>query len=292
MATRLTGFSKLMITLAILAVIFFGVRYLLNNTKVGQDIKNQAATTEQESKDPGTPAAANNDPNTLKIQLVSWGGYAPGLYFNEGAAANTNSRFYKDYGFKVDFKLENDLINAMNAWIAGEYDIIVQTADAFPLYTSAKDINQYAPKAFMQVDWSRGGDAVIVKRNINTANDLKGKRIAVAVPSPAQTLLNSTLEAAGLKYSDVEVIKTTDNLKAAEMFRTKDVDAAVVWSPDDIVATRDVPGSKILVTTKEQSHIIADIFFAKEELLNAKKEMIQGFYEGCRKSKQGSTLPG
>ncbi len=283
MATRLTGFSKLMITLAILAVIFFGVRYLLNNTKVGQDLKNQAATNEQESKDPGSPAATNNDPNTLKIQLVSWGGYAPGLYFNEGAAANTNSRFYKDYGFKVDFKLENDLINAMNAWIAGEYDIIVQTADAFPLYTSAKDINQYAPKAFMQVDWSRGGDAVIVKRNINTANDLKGKRIAVAVPSPAQTLLNSTLEAAGLKYSDVEVIKTTDNLKAAEMFRTKDVDAAVVWSPDDIVATRDVPGSKILVTTKEQSHIIADIFFAKEELLNSKKEMIQGFYEGWMK---------
>ena len=67
------------------------------------------------------------------------------------------------------------------------------------------------------------------------------------------------------------------------MFRTKDVDAAVVWSPDDIVATRDVPGSKILVTTKEQSHIIADIFFAKEELLNAKKEMIQGFYEGWMK---------
>ena len=104
------------------------------------------------------------------------------------------------------------------------------------------------------------------------------------MPSPAQTLLNSTLEAAGLKYSDVEVIKTTDNLKAAEMFRSKDVDAAVVWSPDDVVATRDVPGSKILVTTREQSHIIADIFFLqKEELLSSKKEMIQGFYEGWMK---------
>ena len=284
MATRLTGFSKLVITLAILAVIFFGVRYLLNNTKMGQDLKQQAEVN-KEKTDNATPGntSANRDPNTLKIQLVSWGGYAPGLYFNEGAAANTNSRFYKDYGFKVDFKLENDLLNAMNAWIAGEYDIIVQTADAFPLYTSAKDINQYSPKAFMQVDWSRGGDAVIVKRNITTVNDLKGKRIAVAVPSPAQTLLNSTLEAAGLKYSDVEVIKTTDNLKAAEMFRSKDVDAAVVWSPDDVVATRDVPGSKILVTTREQSHIIADIFFAKEELLSSKKEMIQGFYEGWMK---------
>ncbi|MBL0294949.1 MAG: hypothetical protein IPQ04_12015 [Saprospiraceae bacterium] len=34
------------------------------------------------------------------------------------------------------------------------------------------------------------------------------------------------------------VVKTTDNLKAAELFRTKDIDAAVVWSPDDIKATR------------------------------------------------------
>ena len=93
MATRLTGFSKLVITLAILAVIFFGVRYLLNNTKMGQDLKQQAEVN-KEKTDNATPGntSANRDPNTLKIQLVSWGGYAPGLYFNEGAAANTNSR--------------------------------------------------------------------------------------------------------------------------------------------------------------------------------------------------------
>jgi NitT/TauT family transport system substrate-binding protein len=286
MATRLTGFSKFVITLLILAVIFFGGRYLINNTEFGKNLKQEAdkAKAEQTSDTKSdSNNAANRDPNTLRVQLVTWGGYAPGLYFNEGAAANANSRFFKDYGFKVDFKLENDLIVAMNAWIAGEYDIIVQTADAFPLYTSAADINVLAPKAFMQVDWSRGGDAVIVKRNILTANDLKGKKVAVAVPSPAQTLLNSTLEAAGLKYSDVEIIKTADNLKAAELFRSKDVDAAVVWSPDDILATRDVPGSKILVSTKEQSHIISDIFFAKESVLNEKKEMIQGFYEGWMK---------
>ncbi|MBK8699864.1 MAG: OmpA family protein [Saprospiraceae bacterium] len=285
MATRLTGFSKLIITLLILTAIFFGVKYFLDNTDTGKKIKQESQKTAQDKSENGSTSSdgANRDPNTLRVQLVTWGGYAPGLYFNEGAAANSNSRYFKDYGFKVDFKLENDLLNAMNAWIAGEYDVLVQTADAFPLYTAPKDVNQYGPKAFMQVDWSRGGDAVIVKRNINTANDLKGKKIAVAVPSPAQTLLNSTLEAAGLKYSDVEVIKTSDNLKAAEMFRTKDVDAAVVWSPDDVIATRDVPVSKILVTTREQSHIIADIFFAKEELLNSKKEMIQGFYEGWMK---------
>ncbi|MEY3420358.1 MAG: hypothetical protein RIR48_643 [Bacteroidota bacterium] len=289
MATRLTGFSKLMITLAILAALFFGGRYLLNSTKFGQDIKKQAeqaaanAETGEDGSKTSTSSSGPRDPNTLKVQLVTWGGYAPGLYFNEGPTANEQSRFFKEYGFKVEFKVENDLLNAMNAWMAGEYDVLVQTADAFPLYTAPDDINAFKPQAFMQVDWSRGGDAVIVKRGINTANDLKGKRIAVAVPSPAQTLLNNTLEAAGLKYSDVQIIKTTDNLKAAELFRTNDVDAAVVWSPDDQLATADVPGSKILVTTVQQSHIIADIMFASEKTIKEKRDMIHGFYEGWMK---------
>ncbi len=286
MATRLTGFSKLVITLLILTAIFFGGRYLLNSTKLGQDLKKQAeeASAEKGSTDEkGSTTSGTRDPNTLRVQLVAWGGYAPGLYFNEGPNANEQSRFFKDYGFKVEFKVENDLLNAMNAWMAGEYDVLVQTADAFPLYTAPDDINAFQPKAFMQVDWSRGGDAVIVKRGINTANDLKGKRIAVAVPSPAQTLLNSTLEAAGLKYSDVTVVKTSDNLKAAELFRSQDIDAAVVWSPDDLKATSDVPGSKILLTTVQQSHIIADIMFASQKTIDEKKNMIHGFYEGWMK---------
>ncbi len=288
MATRLTGFSKLVITLLILAALFFGGKYLLNNTQVGQDIKKQAdqvSTTDGSSTGSSSSGSTSGtrDPNTLRVQLVTWGGYGPGLYFNEGANANTNSRFYKDYGFKVEFKVENDLLNAMNAWMAGEYDVLVQTADAFPLYTAPADINSFQPKAFMQVDWSRGGDAIIAKRGINTVNDLKGKRIAVAVPSPAQTLLISSLEAAGLKYSDVKVVKTADNLKAAELFRSGDIDAAVVWSPDDIKATEDVAGSKIILTTIQQSHIIADIMFASQKTIDSKKNMIHGFYEGWMK---------
>ncbi|MBK9254384.1 MAG: OmpA family protein [Saprospiraceae bacterium] len=287
MATRLTGFSKLVITIVILAALFFGGKYLLQNTQIGQDLQKDAEkskASESSEKSKGFFSGSDKkDENTLKVQLVTWGGYGPGLYFNEGATASERSRFFKDYGFKVEFVVENDLLAALNAWMAGEYDVMVQTADAFPLYTAPDEINSFKPKAFMQVDWSRGGDAVIAKRGINTANDLKGKRIAVAVPSPAQTLLNSTLEAAGLKYSDVTVIKTTDNLEAAKLFRSNDIDAAVVWSPDDELAIRDVPGSKIIVTTREQSHIIADIMFASQNTIDSKREMIHGFYEGWMK---------
>lgn len=303
---RLTGFSKLLITLLILALLFFGGKYVLDNTGFGQDLKNKA---EQEQADRDATGDSNSsskntsnskaeekksgglfgksgddsgsrDDNTLKVQLVTWAGYAPGLYFNEGAQANTRSRYFKEYGFKVDFVREDDLINALNGWAADEYDVIVQTADAFSFYTAPEDLAGLKPQAFMQVDWSRGGDALIVKRGINTINDLKGKKIALAVPAPAQTMLITALESAGLSYSDVEIVTTTDNIKAAELFRSPDVDAAVVWSPFDIEATSEVPGSKILLSTVEQSHIIGDIMFAKESVLREKKEMIDGFYEG------------
>ena len=87
MATRLTGFSKLVITLLILTAIFFGGRYLLNSTKLGQDLKKQAeeASADKGSTDEkGSTTSGTRDPNTLRVQLVTWGGYAPGLYFNEG----------------------------------------------------------------------------------------------------------------------------------------------------------------------------------------------------------------
>lgn len=303
-AARLTSFSKFIITVLILAALYFGGSYIYNNTSFGQNLQKtveEAKSEQANSTDNTTKSSNDSSSNTtstgsntipavdsdgnkvLRVQLVSWGGYAPGLYFNEGYSANSRSRFFQDYGFKVDFKLNNDLIGAMDAWIAGEYDVLVQTADAFPLYTAPDEINELGPKAFMQVDWSRGGDAIIVKRGIKTINDLKGARIAVAVPSPAQTLLITSLEAAGLKYSDVKVVKTTDNLKAAELFKSDEVDAAVVWSPDDVFATQDVPGSKILLTTKEQSHIIGDIMFASQDFIDNNKDMINGFYEGWMK---------
>lgn len=293
MARRLTMFSKLLIVFLILAAIGFGGKWVLDNTSFGQNLKARAEQEQAESAsgevsddDSQTASERNNrrgagkDDNTLRVQLVTWPGYAPGLYFNEGSNANTRSRFFKDYGFKVEFSREDDLLTALDAWAADEYDVLVQTADAFSLYTAPEELAPLKPRAFMQVDWSRGGDAIIAKRGINTINDLKGKSVALAVPAPAQTMLITALESAGLSIEDVNVVKTTDNIAAAELFKSADVDAAVVWSPFDVEATSQVPGSKILLTTVEQSHIIGDIMFAKDDVINSKREMINGFYEG------------
>jgi hypothetical protein len=99
-AARLTSFSKFIITALILAVIFFGGKYVLNNTSAGMKFQetleeaqaetnnentkasNESASTKSTSS--STAAAIDKDGNkVLRVQLVSWGGYAPGLYFNK-----------------------------------------------------------------------------------------------------------------------------------------------------------------------------------------------------------------
>ncbi len=284
MARRLTTFSKLLITLVIVGGLVFLGNYLLNQTEWGRSLKSQAEQNSSGGTFGDSSSNRADDDDVLTIQLVTWGGYAPGLYFNNGAEPNEESRFYKDYGLKVRFVKNDDLQSALNAWIADDYDVLVQTADAFPLYTFPDDIQQYKPQVFMQVDWSRGGDVIIAKRGINSINDLKGKRIAVTEPAPSQTLLISALEAAGLKYTDVTIAAAQDPVVASQMFKAPDVDAAVVWSPFDIEAIREVAGSKVLVSTQEQSNIIADIFFAKEEYIRNNRNKINAFYEGWMKA--------
>ncbi len=285
MATRLTTFSKFLITLLILGVIVAAGWYALNKTSVGQKLKEQSNTEADVNTAPPkqNSTQSSGDDDVLDVQLVTWGGYAPGLYFNEGAEPNSHSRYQKEYGLKVRFHKNDDLINAMNAWIAGDYDVLVQTADAFPLYTSPDDIWALKPQVIMQVDWSRGGDVIIAKRGINSINDLKGKRVAVTEPSPSQTLLITALEAAGLSYSDIQVVAAQDPIVAAQTFKAPNVDAAVVWSPFHLEAIREIPGAKVLVSTLEQSHIIADIMFAKEEFIEKNREKINAFYEGWMK---------
>jgi NitT/TauT family transport system substrate-binding protein len=109
MASRLTAFSKFLITLIILAALFFAGRYLLNNTGIGQQLKKQGAEASSDASGTNSRGSATSGSSSLskqavKVGVVTWGGYAGGEYFNEGFKANTDSRYYKEYGFPVEFK--------------------------------------------------------------------------------------------------------------------------------------------------------------------------------------------
>jgi NitT/TauT family transport system substrate-binding protein len=274
MARRLTTFSKFLITLLVVGALFFGIRYLLTNTDIIKDNSGQSSTTKKSDYKP-------SDDETIKIGVVTWGGYAGGQYFNEGFEANANSRFKKEYGFDVEFKILDDFDASRAAFKNDDVNLLWATIDAFP--TEVNMLRDYDPVVVFQADWSRGGDAIVARRGINKVSDLKGKKIAVAELSPSHSFLIWLLGAGGLSANDVQIVKQANAIDAAEVFKSQGVDAAVVWSPDDEACLKAVPGSRVLESTRSASNIIADIFMAKRSWVENNKEKVRQLYEGWMK---------
>lgn len=229
------------------------------------------------------PTHGSDAPVVIRVGVVTWGGYVGGQYFNEGFKAYTKSRFYKEYGIKVEFVIIDDFEASRNAWKAGELDLLWVTADAFPTETQALIDGGYDPRIVFQADWSRGGDAIVVSHGINSVRDLKGKSVAVAPGTPSHSFLLLMLQADELEYTDVNVKPVKSAVDAAALFKNGAVDAAVVWSPDDEDCLRTVTGSKILKNSKEAPFIIADCFFAKNSFIESHQKELTGLVEGWLK---------
>jgi len=219
--------------------------------------------------------------DVIKIGVVTWPGYVGGQYMNNGFVPTTNCRFFKDYGIQVEFKVLDDFLASRKAFENGEVDLLWCTVDALPTEFGSKGtLVSYLPKLIFQADWSRGGDAIVVRTGIETVSDLKGKTIAVAQGTPSHSFLIDLLNTNSLTVNDIKINFTASAIDAANLFKQQAVDAAVVWSPDDADCVTKVSGSKILSSTKTATHIIADGFIAKEDYVLANEDKLRKLYEG------------
>jgi NitT/TauT family transport system substrate-binding protein len=230
------------------------------------------------SKDSAVRDEPSDSSKPLKVGVVTWGGYAGGEYFNEGFEPSENSRYWKDYKLKVQFVVIDDFNTSREAFKAGELDVLWITADSFPTEVAA--LKEYDPKIFFQADWSRGGDAIVARRGIQSVADLKGKKVSVAFGTPSHTFLLWMLEAGDLSYKDIEVIQAPSAIDSAAYFKAGKVDAAVVWSPDDVDCVKSIQGSSILRSTKQATHIIADVFYAKSSFIKSHRSQLKSLMEG------------
>ncbi|GAB1858660.1 hypothetical protein MHTCC0001_35000 [Flavobacteriaceae bacterium MHTCC 0001] len=265
---KLTPFSKLLIVVAILAAAYYLITRFVKTDKF-QDVKEQIGSSAK---------IKEGYKDVINIGVVTWGGYAGGQYFNQGFKPNENSRFLSDYGFNVNFEVLDDFDASRDAFKNGEVDLLWATIDAFP--TEVKGLDQYQPQVVFQADWSRGGDAIVSRRGINTVQDLRGKKIAVAPMTPSHSFLIWLLDASDMTTKDVQIVEVASAIDAADAFKSNSVDAAVVWSPDDADCVSKVAGSKVLESTKNATHIIADVFVAKKEFIEKNKAQLRDLYEG------------
>lgn len=231
--------------------------------------------------------------DAIVIGTNTYAGFLPFMYLNGGLEPNENSFIYQNYGIKLKIVVQDDFQAGRAAFKNGDIDIIYCTADAFPVEMSeGSDMND--ARFFNISNWSRGADAIVVNKNVNTVSDLMGKIVACSEGTASHTLLLNTLETNGFSWADVNTdsnIKSdkvnlkvvSSGLDAAAIFKAGQCDAAVVFSPDDQDIVNSISGSKVLVSTKQASNIICDGLIAKSSYLEQNfddvKKLIAALFE-------------
>ncbi len=218
----------------------------------------------------------------LKFSYNVWSGWLPVIAANHGVKPNTDSIFYKKYGFKVEMVLMDDPNAARDAYAAGRVHTVWGTADMMVLFAPdlARD-SRTAPRILQQIDWSNGGDGIVVRSNIRSVADLRGKTIALAQNSPSEYYLTSLLLSAGMVPKDVKTKYTATAFEAAAAFvADKSVDACVSWSPDIYKIAERVAGTHILSSTADANKLIADVYAVRADFMRDHPDVVEGLVAG------------
>jgi NitT/TauT family transport system substrate-binding protein len=218
----------------------------------------------------------------VQFPINVWIGWLPIVAANHGFSPNPDSIFAKKYGFRVNLKLIDDPVVARDAFAAGDSHVLWGTLDMMVLF--APDLmrdSRSAPRIFQQIDWSSGGDGIVVRGNIHSVADLKGKTIVYAQNSPSQYFINNLLLNGGIQPAQVKHKFTATAFEAAAAFvADKSIDACVSWAPDIYNIPDKVKGTRILTTTAEANKLIADVWAARADFAKDHPDVIKGLVSG------------
>ena len=224
----------------------------------------------------------------LRVGIVTWPGYAGGLVANNGFKPNQDSIYFKQHNLCVELLLMEDVDARAKAFARGGkdgVDIVWSTVDFWANELPGLLKNDVKAKAIMQVDWSRGGDAIVADNGIKRVEDLYQKKISLALFTPSHWLLEYNLQNSKLdEAQQTEIVRGLVGKNASPDARADfvagKVDAAVVWEPDVEEAIQKRPNSHILVSSKEARKLIADLMVAREDFIRDHPDVIKAFVEG------------
>jgi len=235
----------------------------------------------------GTAAYKPLQDNTVRFALNVWAGWAPIVLANNGFKAGKEWTTADGTPFKVDLVLIDNPVQMRDAYAAGEVHIGWATLDMVPLFLESfvdaqgnpRD-SRIMPRIYQQVDFSNGGDGVVVRENIKTVADLRGKKLVLAQNSPSHYFALNILVSGGVQPSEVQTIFTDDAFQAAAAFNAqKDIAGCVSWAPD-IYNLAKARGNRMLVTTQEANHLIADVWFARADFARDNTAILEAITKG------------
>lgn len=243
---------------------FLMLSALLSIGLVGCGSGNAGTAPSQPAEGSNQAAPAGDAAKTpLKVTLPTWTGYGPLFLAKEKG-------FFEKHGVNVELSTIEGLAERKAALAGGQVDGMATALDV--------QVTLAASGVPMQVVWllddSFGGDGIIAKKEIASAADLKGKKVAFEQGSTSHLLLLTALKQAGLTDKDVEMVQMSAG-DAGAAFVAGQVDAAVTWEPWLSKASQADGG--ILVTTKDLPGIIVDTVGFHKDVVEKRPDDVKAF---------------
>src|SRR4051812_47546344 len=205
------------------------------------------------------PAPAARAAEPLKIGYSDWPGYtAWQVAIQKGG--------FKEAGVEVEFVFF-EYGPSLDAFSAGKIDAVTMVCGD----SLVNGANGKPSTAVVIEDYSNGNDMIIGKPGIKGFKDLKGKKVGLEFGLVEHLLLLKGLEAAGMKDTDVEIVKVATN-DTPQTLASGGVDAIGAWYPVSGQALTQVPGSKALYTTKDVPGLVYDALHVSKESLNSRRD--------------------
>jgi NitT/TauT family transport system substrate-binding protein len=218
---------------------------------------------------------------TVRFAINVWAGWSPIIYANNGFKPGKAWKSPAGKDFKLELVLIDDPVAMRDAYAAGNVHVGWATLDMLPLFLEGlrKD-TRVMPRVYQQIDWSNGGDGIVVRDTIKSIADLRGKTVVLAQNSPSHFFVLNALINAGVQPAEVDFKFTQDAFQAAAAFNAdKRIAAVVSWAPD-IYNLEKVKGNHMLVTTATANKLIADVWFARADFATDNADIMEGLARG------------
>lgn len=164
--------------------------------------------------------AFRTTPAPLRIGINSW----PGYEFLHLAKVKG---LYEEEGVEVEIVEFSSLLDARRAFERGQIDGLGTTA--VDVVISLGQTSR-SPRIVQVIDYSDGGDQILVDSSIGGIGDLRGKRVGLEAGTVGTYVLARALSSHGMSLSDIVPVPS-DQISMAAAFEKGELDAVVTYPP-------------------------------------------------------------
>ncbi|MEY2931649.1 MAG: hypothetical protein RL033_2398 [Pseudomonadota bacterium] len=233
------------------------------------------------SKGPAAPPPhASIDSRPVRVGLSQWPGHLA-LVVGAGGLTTQPGSVAAAAGLQLEIKFLEDAASKNKALATGEVDFIWTTVDELPINLGTFVEAEVPVRAFLQIDWSRGGDACVAAQQVRTVEDVLGRKSAMLMFSPDHTVFEFMVSNSRLTPSQAAEVRNATQFSlddftfGRKLFAKGEVDVACLWEPDVTLALNERKGAHRLFSTADATELVADVLLARKDLLDARPDVAE-----------------